>query len=134
MREFKDTLNEFKKFLIRGNVVDLAVAVVIGAAFTSVVNSLVSGVITPLIGAIGGNHSFAGLKFTLNGSVFNYGDFLNAIISFVIVAAVVFFFVIQPVNHLVRLATRNEEKNEKKDPQIELLEEIRDLLKKQRAK
>jgi large conductance mechanosensitive channel len=132
VREFKDTLNEFKKFLIRGNVVDLAVAVVIGAAFTSVVNALVSGLITPLIGALGGNHSFAGLKFVINGSTFAYGDFINALISFVIVAAVVFFLVIQPVNHLVRLATRNQDKKEieKKDPQVELLEEIRDLLKK----
>jgi large conductance mechanosensitive channel len=132
VREFKDTLNEFKKFLIRGNVVDLAVAVVIGAAFTSVVNALVSGLITPLIGALGGNHSFAGLKFVVNGSTFAYGDFINALISFVIVAAVVFFLVIQPVNHLVRLATRNQDKKEieKKDPQVELLEEIRDLLKK----
>jgi large conductance mechanosensitive channel len=110
----------------------LAVAVVIGAAFTSVVNALVSGLITPLIGALGGNHSFAGLKFVINGSTFAYGDFINALISFVIVAAVVFFLVIQPVNHLVRLATRNQDKKEieKKDPQVELLEEIRDLLKK----
>jgi large conductance mechanosensitive channel len=131
VREFKDTVNEFKKFLIRGNVVDLAVAVVIGAAFTAVVTALVKDLITPLIAAVGGQPDFSRLSFTLNGSRFAYGDFLNAIISFAIMAAVVFFFVVQPVNHLVKLAKRNEKQEEKKDPQVLLLEEIRDQLKKQ---
>jgi large conductance mechanosensitive channel len=103
--------------------------VVIGAAFTGVVNALVKDLITPLIAAIGGKPDFSGLKFTLNNSTFMYGDFLNALLAFLIMAAVVFFFVVQPVNHLVRLATRRQEKAEGKAPDILLLEEIRDLLK-----
>lgn len=127
------TIGEFKKFLLRGNVVDLAVAVVIGAAFTAVVNALVKDIITPLIAAIGGKPDFSNLVFTMNRSRFMYGDFLNALISFLIMAAVVFFFVVQPVNHLIKLATRNQKKEEeKKDPQLALLEEIRDELKKRK--
>jgi len=127
------TINEFKKFLLRGNVVDLAVAVVIGAAFTAVVTALVKDLITPLIAAIGGKPDFSGLVFTVHNSRFMYGDFLNALISFAIMAAVVFFFVVQPVNHLIKLATRNQKKEEdKKDPQIALLEEIRDELRKRK--
>jgi large conductance mechanosensitive channel len=126
------TLNEFKKFLIRGNVVDLAVAVVIGTAFTAVVTSLVKDLITPLIAAIGGQPDFSGLTFTINNSRFTYGSFLNAVISFVIMAGVVFFFVIKPVNHLMKLAARKEAQEEAKDeavdPQLELLREIRDEL------
>src|SRR6478752_7639501 len=106
----KSTINEFKKFLIRGNVVDLAVAVVIGAAFTAVVTALVKDIITPLIAAIGGKPDFSNLVFTIHRSRFMYGDFLNALISFMIMAAVVFFFVVQPVNHLIKLATRNQKK------------------------
>jgi len=127
----QSTVGEFKKFLLRGNVVDLAVAVVIGAAFTAVVNALVKDIITPLIAAIGGKPDFSNLVFTLHRSRFMYGDFLNSLISFLIMAAVVFFFVVQPVNHLIKLATRNQKKEEEKaDPQVALLEEIRDLLKK----
>lgn len=129
----KSTINEFKKFLLRGNVVDLAVAVVIGAAFTAVVTALVKDIITPLIAAIGGKPDFSNLVFTVHKSRFMYGDFLNALISFMIMAAVVFFFVVQPVNHLIKLATRNQKKEEeKKDPQVALLEEIRDELKKRK--
>lgn len=129
----QSTISEFKKFLLRGNVVDLAVAVVIGAAFTAVVNALVKDLITPMIAAVGGKPDFSGLVFTLHNSRFMYGDFLNALISFVIMAAVVFFFVVQPVNHLIKLATRNQKKEEeKKDPQVVLLEEIRDELKKRK--
>lgn len=129
----KSTINEFKKFLLRGNVVDLAVAVVIGAAFTAVVNALVKDLITPLIAAIGGKPDFSNLVFTVHKSRFMYGDFLNALISFVIMAGVVFFFVVQPVNHLIKLATRNQKKEEeKKDPQVVLLEEIRDELRKRK--
>ena len=102
------TLKEFKQFLLRGNVVDLAVAVVIGAAFTSIVNALVKDLITPLIAAIGGQPDFSLLKFTLNNSTFAYGDFLNQLISFILIAGVVFFFVVKPVNHLVQLARRRE--------------------------
>lgn len=93
--------SEFRAFVLRGNVVDLAVAVVIGAAFGAVVTSLVENFITPLIGAIGGQPDFSGLSFTINNSVFNYGLVLNALISFLIVALVIFFFVVKPVNVLM---------------------------------
>jgi large conductance mechanosensitive channel len=95
-------VREFKEFLLRGNILDLAVAVVIGVAFGAVVASLVEDLITPFIAALGGQPDFAALTFTINGSVFRYGQFLNALISFVIIAAVVFFLVIRPVNALIR--------------------------------
>ena len=95
-------VKEFKEFLLRGNLLDLAVAVVIGAAFTGVVNAFVSNLITPLIKAIfGGNQQFNSLYFTVNHSKITYGAFLNAVLSFVIVALVIFFLVIKPVNHLM---------------------------------
>lgn len=94
-------LKQFRQFILRGNLVDLAVAVVIGAAFTAVVNALVKDMVTPLIAAIGGDHDFSDLAFSINGSRFAYGDFLNAAITFVIVAAVMFFLVVRPVNALL---------------------------------
>ena len=94
-------LTEFREFILRGNLVDLAVAVVIGTAFTAVVTSMVEDLVTPLIGAIGGEPDFSALTFTINGSEFRYGDFINALLTFVIVAAVLFFFVIKPVNALL---------------------------------
>jgi len=84
-------LDEFKKFLLRGNVVDLAVGVAVGAAFTAVVNSMVKDLITPLIAAVGGKPNFAGMSFVINGSTFSYGDFINALVSFLIMATVIFF-------------------------------------------
>ncbi|TMC02063.1 MAG: large conductance mechanosensitive channel protein MscL [Chloroflexi bacterium] len=101
-------LREFRTFLLRGNVVDLAVGVVIGVAFTGVVQALVKDLITPLIAAIGAKPDFGTLAFTLNHSLFRYGDFLNALLSFVIIAGVVFFLVVMPVNHLVALSQRNK--------------------------
>ena len=95
-------LKGFKQFVFRGNVVDLAVAVVIGAAFGAVVTALVADLLTPLIAAIAGKHDFSGLTFTLNGSVFRYGSFLNALVAFISIAAAVFFFVVRPVNALTR--------------------------------
>jgi large conductance mechanosensitive channel len=94
-------LKEFREFILRGNLVDLAVAVVIGTAFSAVVAALVADLVTPLIAAIGGKPDFGGLTFTINGSTFRYGHFLNALIAFLIVAAVLFFFVIKPVNALI---------------------------------
>jgi large conductance mechanosensitive channel len=94
-------LNEFRQFILRGNLVDLATAVVIGTAFTAVVNALVKDLITPLIAAAGGEPNFGNLAFTINGSRFAYGDFLNALLTFLIVAAVMFFLVIKPVNVLL---------------------------------
>ena len=99
---------EFRTFLLRGNVIDLAVAVVIGAAFGTVVSSLVEDIITPLIGAIGGQPDFSKLSFTINSSEFNYGSFINALISFVIIAAVIFFLVVKPINALLARVARGE--------------------------
>ena len=112
-------LKDFRKFILRGNVVDLAVAVVIGAAFTSVVQALVRDLVTPLIAAIGGQPDFSRLYFTLNSSKFMYGDFINAVISFALVASVIFFLVVQPINKLVAYSQRNkdaEEPTQKKCP------------------
>lgn len=113
-------LNEFKKFILRGNVVDLAVGIVIGAAFTSVVNSLVKDLITPLVASIYHQQQFSDAYFTVAGSKFLYGDFINAAISFLIVAAVVFFLVVQPINKLNEIAMRSkgtEEPTTKKCPE-----------------
>jgi large conductance mechanosensitive channel len=90
----------FKQFLLRGNVVDLAVAVVIGTAFGAVVTALVKDLLTPLIAAIGGQPDFSTLQFTLNGSRFLIGDFINALVAFVMVAAAIYFFVVAPMNAL----------------------------------
>jgi large conductance mechanosensitive channel len=94
-------VKDFREFILRGNLVDLAVAVVIGAAFTAVVNALVADLVTPIIAAVGGKPDFGNLAFTVNGSRFAYGDFINALLTFLIVAAVVFFLVIKPVNALM---------------------------------
>ncbi len=94
-------LTDFKQFLLRGNVVDLAVAVVIGTAFTAVVKALVADIITPIVAAIFGKPNFATLSFTINGSHFNYGDFLNNVLTFVTIAAAVFFIVVAPINALM---------------------------------
>ncbi len=94
-------LLDFKKFLLRGNVVDLAVAVVIGTAFTAVVKALVADIITPIVAAIFGKPNFATLTFTINGSQFAYGDFINNVLTFVTIAAAVFFFVVAPITALM---------------------------------
>ena len=94
-------LLDFKKFLLRGNVVDLAVAVVIGTAFTAVIKALVSDIITPIVAAIFGKPSFAALTFTINGSQFAYGDFINNLLTFATIAAAVFFFVVAPITALM---------------------------------
>lgn len=118
-------LKEFKKFILRGNVVDLAVAVVVGAAFTAVVNALVKDLLTPLIAAVGGQHDFSTLYFAVNGSRFMYGDLINAVVAFLSVALVVFFMVVQPLNHLQSISNKRktpEEPTERKCP--ECLSEI----------
>jgi large conductance mechanosensitive channel len=91
----------FKAFLLRGNVVDLAVAVVIGVAFGAVVTAFVKDLVTPLIAALGGKPDFSALYFTVNNSKFMYGDFIDALIAFLIIAAVIYFFVVVPINALV---------------------------------
>jgi large conductance mechanosensitive channel len=102
----KDVLTGFKDFIARGNVIDLAVAVVIGAAFTGVVQAAVKDILTPLIAAIFGQPDFSNLTFTINGSEFKYGDLINALINFVLVAAAIYFFVIVPMNHLAERRNR----------------------------
>jgi large conductance mechanosensitive channel len=91
----------FKKFLLRGNVVDLAIAVIIGIAFGMVISAFTKDIVTPIIAAIGGKPDFSSLSFTINKSQFRYGDFLNALISFVILAAIVYFFVVKPIGALL---------------------------------
>jgi large conductance mechanosensitive channel len=97
-------LTEFKQFLLRGNVVDLAVGVVIGAAFGTVVSALVTDILTPLIAAIAHIPDFSNSSFVLNGSKFMYGHFINAVISFLLVSSAVFFFVVKPMNLLIARA------------------------------
>jgi large conductance mechanosensitive channel len=94
-------MKDFKEFLLRGNLVDMAVAIVIGVAFVALVNAFVGDIITPIIAAIGGKPDFSSLAFAINGSVFRYGDFINYVISFVVIAAVLFFAVVKPVNALM---------------------------------
>jgi large conductance mechanosensitive channel len=112
----------FREFILRGNVVDLAVAVVIGAAFGAVVTAFVKGVLTPIIGALFGAHDFSTLHFTVNGSVFQYGLFINALISFLLIAAAVYYVVVVPMNHLAELRKRGKDPDTKACP--ECLSEI----------
>jgi large conductance mechanosensitive channel len=120
---------EFKEFISRGNVVDLAIAVVIGTAFTAIVSSIVEGLITPLIGMVAGRR-FTDMTFTINRSEFNYGIVINAAIYFVAVAAVVFFAVVKPLNMLQERRRRGQEPVDEASLSDEaaLLTEIRDLL------
>lgn len=101
-------LQDFKKFIMKGNVVDLAVGVVIGVAFGAVVTALVKDIVTPLIGAIGGQPDFSNLYITINSSKILYGDFINAIVSFLLIATVIFFMVVQPLNKLQARAAKNK--------------------------
>jgi large conductance mechanosensitive channel len=101
-------LKGFKEFLLRGNVVDLAVAVVIGAAFGAVVAALVKDLLTPLIAAIVGKPDFSAIEFTVNGSKFLIGDFINAVVAFVLVAAAIYFFVVTPMNMVIARRRRGE--------------------------
>ncbi len=102
----KPWLQDFKQFLLRGNVVDLAVAVVIAAAFGAVVTAFVENLITPLIAAVGGQPDFSEISFTINDSEFGIGNFINKVIGFVIVAAVIFFLVVKPMNLLLERSRR----------------------------
>ena len=127
---------EFKAFIMRGNVVDLAVAVVIGAAFGAVVTSFVENLLTPLIG-IPGSTDFSTLDFTINDAQFRYGLFLNALISFLGIAAAVFFFVVKPLNMLAERRKRGESAEEDTPaPSDEalILAEIRELLRAQQTR
>jgi large conductance mechanosensitive channel len=121
-------LKGFKDFIMRGNVVDLAVAVVIGAAFSRVIDALVEGLLTPLIGAIGGVSDFSNATFTINDSIFRYGTVINALISFLLVAAAIYFFVILPLKKIQERRSRGEEPTPTPSDEAVLLAEIRDLL------
>jgi large conductance mechanosensitive channel len=124
-------LKGFKQFLLRGNIVDLAVAVVIGTAFTALVTSLVTNIFNPLIAAIAGEPDFSELNFKINNSIFTYGAFLNSLISFVLIAAVIYFIVVVPLKHLEERRRRGDVPVEEEPvltDEARLLIEIRDLL------
>ncbi len=106
-------LQDFKKFLMRGNLVELAVAFIVGALFAALVKAFIADLITPIIALIVGQPHFGGLHFTINHSQFNYGDFLNALVTFITTAAVVFFLVVRPYNTL--MARRAKEEPDTKD-------------------
>jgi large conductance mechanosensitive channel len=120
-------LKEFRDFLMKGNLIELAVAVVMGIAFGLVVKSLVDNLITPIIGMIGGV-DFSNERFSINGSTFKYGQFVNDVISFVLTAAAVFFVIVKPVNMVMSRIRRPEVDGPAAPTQEELLTEIRDLL------
>jgi len=106
--EKKGVVTEFKEFILRGNVVELAVAVAVGAAFTAVVNSLVQDIFTPLIAAVFGKQNFETMKFTINKSEFLYGNFISAVVTFLLIAVVIFLLVVKPMNYLVERRRRGE--------------------------
>ncbi|HKA82948.1 MAG TPA: large conductance mechanosensitive channel protein MscL [Acidimicrobiales bacterium] len=123
-----DVYKEFREFITRGNVIDLAVAVVIGLAFTAIINAVVAGLITPLIGMIGGN-DYKDLDFTINGSTFEYGLVINAIIQFLLIATAVFFLIVKPINVMNERRRRGLEPDPVElSDEAALLTEIRDLL------
>lgn len=101
-------LKGFKQFMLRGNVLDLAVAVVIGAAFGKVVTAVVEDLVTPIVAALVGKPDFSAIKFTVNGSLFKIGDFINQLVSFLLVGAAVYFFIVLPVNRLMARMRRGE--------------------------
>jgi large conductance mechanosensitive channel len=107
----------FRQFLFRGNLIDLAVAVVIGVAFNTVIQALIADIITPLIAAIGGKPNFASLSFTVNKSHFLYGSFINAVLAFVIIAAVIYYLVVGPSDRILAIRTRNKEATERDCPE-----------------
>ncbi|MDT4959060.1 MAG: large conductance mechanosensitive channel [Pseudonocardiales bacterium] len=131
-------LKGFKEFIMRGNVVDLAVAVVIGVAFGAVVTALVKDLLTPIVAAIVGKPDFSNLTFTINKSKFFYGDFINAALQFVLIAAAIYFFVVLPIKTLTEMQARRRAAGEPQDvasissDEAILLREIRDLLAAQR--
>lgn len=127
-------LKEFRDFINRGNVIDLAVAVIIGVAFTGIVNSLVNDIITPILGIFLGGINFSGLSITVGQAVINYGNFIQAIINFLIVAWVI-FLVVRSINQLQKRGRTIEEVAPPPPPEpsaeVKVLTEIRDLLKEQ---
>jgi large conductance mechanosensitive channel len=124
-----EMLKGFKEFIMRGNVVDLAIAVVIGTAFTALVKAFVADILTPIVAAIFGQPNFGGLTLTINHSQFLYGDLINEAITFVSVAAAIYFFVVVPLNKIAERRARGQAAPvDEVPPDIALLTEIRDLL------
>jgi large conductance mechanosensitive channel len=125
-------VREFKDFISRGNVIDLAVAVIIGLAFAAIVNAIVEGLVTPLVGMVA-SEDFSEMSFTINDSVFRYGLVINAVIQFLAISAAVFFIIVKPINVLSDRLRRGEEPKPPSPPTDEaiLLAEIRDLLRTQ---
>ncbi len=121
-------LKGFKEFIMRGNVVDLAIAVVIGTAFTALVKAFVADILTPIVAAIFGKPNFGDLTFSINNSQFLYGDLINELITFVSVAAAIYFFVVVPLNKIAQRRAKGQEPADELPPDIALLTEIRDLL------
>lgn len=117
-------LQGFKQFILRGNVVDLSVGVVIGSAFGAVVNAMVKDLLTPFIGAIAKSPDFSNLYFTINESKFMYGEFLNSLISFIIIAVAVYFFVVVPINMLISRSKKEAPADPTSKKCIECLSEI----------
>ena len=129
----KKIVNEFKEFILRGNVMDMAVGVIIGGAFTSIVSALTDDFINPIINCFGGAEVKGQLQIFETGQYINWGHFITAVINFVIMAAIL-FCLLKGVNKLMTIGKKKEEekKEEEKADDIKLLEEIRDLLKKQK--
>lgn len=126
-------LKEFRQFLFRGNIVDLAIAVILGAALGALVTSLVTNLFTPIIAAIIGKPDFSDLTFTINDSVFRYGAFINALIAFVSIATVVFFLIVKPVSAMQdRLGITKDDEPQPSD-EAKLLAQIRDELREARG-
>jgi large conductance mechanosensitive channel len=121
-------LKGFKEFIMRGNVVDFAIAVVIGTAFTALVKAFVADILTPIVAAIFGKPNFGDLTFSINNSRFLYGDLINEAITFVSVAAAIYFFVVAPLNKIAERRAKGQEPADEVPPDIALLTEIRDLL------
>jgi large conductance mechanosensitive channel len=121
-------LKGFKEFIMRGNVVDFAIAVVIGTAFTALVKAFVADILTPIVAAIFGKPNFGDLTFSINNSRFLYGDLINEAITFVSVAAAIYFFVVVPLNKIAERRAKGQEPADEVPPDIALLTEIRDLL------
>ncbi|HEX5780412.1 MAG TPA: large conductance mechanosensitive channel protein MscL [Solirubrobacteraceae bacterium] len=127
-------IKEFRDFVLRGNVIDLAIAVVLGAAFGAVVTSFVDDILMQVIAALGGEPDFSALKFNIGEGEFRYGEFITAVISFLIIAAVIFFFVVKPINALMARRKAGLEPEVDAVPEdVVLLGEIRDLLREGRA-
>ncbi len=131
LKQGKSFLNDFKEFISRGNVLDMAVGVIIGTAFGKIVTSIVNDILMPIIGVIIGGHDFSSLSIEIGDATINYGMFIQNIIDFLIVAFCI-FVIVKVVNTITHKEDKKKEEVPKKDEQVILLEEIRDLLKKEK--